>query len=539
MPALRNVCKFIGAVLCLPLLSGALQAQVSSLRAVQPVETPAVISAQEGKSESGDKPGAAKGGDKSGDKSGDKGGGKAATKFDPAVVSAGMAAFERSCTTCHNAARSLERTKDLAGWRATVQRMAAKRGADIAASDIEPIAVYLASRNAGSTESGSTDDGKAATAAPPKDTSSLSSFVTLSPAWRGGGNDHLQNSGFAPIGWVGAAWQSKVVSARVTLCISCHGVQEQTFLNRVEVVEAAVRVDLSSYFERCVHGLRGGIDAGRLIVPFGAFSAQVNPGTYRTVTTPLIFNMGQRVFNQDLGVPVLPMPYSDTGVNLNLDVPLCDLGSGPITAGMDTYAVNGLWGNGNGIDFLSSRNLLDNNNRASYGGRLTVGDPFLRVGTSYLTGSINDHNDPGVPTGPLMYRIYGCDLQARYKRLFRCQIEYARRDTARFGLVPNAVKPGTFSERVDGCYLEAEVRPWDTCRVSLLARQDFLRYDSVLPPPGSTLTTGAFTVERITVGINIELWHQSLLMFNLEHWLIPEPNHGTTNVYGVRYTVTF
>src|SRR4029077_7613063 len=67
--------------------------------------------------------------------------------YDPAVVSAGMAAFERSCTNCHDAARSLERTKDLAGWRATVRRMAAKRGADVAAGDIDPIAVYLTSRN--------------------------------------------------------------------------------------------------------------------------------------------------------------------------------------------------------------------------------------------------------------------------------------------------------------------------------------------------------------------------------------------------------
>src|SRR4051812_12893946 len=33
-------------------------------------------------------------------------------RFDPAVVSAGQAAFERSCTKCHDAARSLERTKD-------------------------------------------------------------------------------------------------------------------------------------------------------------------------------------------------------------------------------------------------------------------------------------------------------------------------------------------------------------------------------------------------------------------------------------------
>src|SRR5436309_2850765 len=60
-------------------------------------------------------------------------------KFDPAVVSAGQAAFERSCTQCHDAARALDRTKDLDGWRATVRRMAAKRGADIPTSDFETI----------------------------------------------------------------------------------------------------------------------------------------------------------------------------------------------------------------------------------------------------------------------------------------------------------------------------------------------------------------------------------------------------------------
>src|SRR5262249_8765228 len=153
--------------------------------------------------------------------------------------------------------------------------------------------------------------------------------------WRGG-NDHLQNSGFAPLAWVGAAWQGKMVSARVTVCISCHGVQEQAYLSRVDLVEALVRVDLSKYIDPCLRGWKGGIDAGRMIVPFGAFAAQTNPGVYRTASTPLIFNMGQRVFNQDLGVPVLPMPYADTGVNFNLDGPLLHLATGPITATLDT-----------------------------------------------------------------------------------------------------------------------------------------------------------------------------------------------------------
>src|SRR5207237_10321425 len=70
-------------------------------------------------------------------------------QFDQAVVASGQSAFERSCTKCHDAARSLDRTKDLAGWRTTVRRMAGKRDADIPASDIEPIAVYLASRTSG------------------------------------------------------------------------------------------------------------------------------------------------------------------------------------------------------------------------------------------------------------------------------------------------------------------------------------------------------------------------------------------------------
>src|SRR4051794_26135306 len=76
-----------------------------------------------------------------------KGAAASAPAADPAVVSAGMTAFEQSCTKCHDAARSLDRSKDLAGWRATVRRMAAKRGADIPTSGFEPIAVYLASRN--------------------------------------------------------------------------------------------------------------------------------------------------------------------------------------------------------------------------------------------------------------------------------------------------------------------------------------------------------------------------------------------------------
>src|SRR4029077_4732274 len=103
----------------------------------------------------------------------------------------------------------------------------------------------------------------------------------------------------------------------------------------------------------------------------------------------------QRIFNQDLGDPVLPMPYSDEGINLNFDVPLGDIGTGPITATTDSYLVNGLTGSGNGIDFLQSRDLLDNNNRVAGGGRVTVGDPYIRAGASFMAGRFDNTLDPG------------------------------------------------------------------------------------------------------------------------------------------------
>ncbi len=453
-------------------------------------------------------------------------------KFDPAVVSAGMAAFERGCVKCHDAARSLERTKDLAGWRATVKRMAAKRGADVPSGDIEPIAVYLASRTAAAT---GTPAEKEKAAAAERDTSSFSAFATLSPLWRGG-SDHLQNSGFGPLAWVGASWQGKVVSARVTMCITCHGVEEPGFISRFEPVEAAVRVDLSEFLSAHCHGMKGGIDAGRIVVPFGAFSAQANPGTYRTVSTPLIFNMGQRIFARDLGFPVLPMPYADQGINLNLDVPLCDWRTGMITATMDGYIVNGLQGSTSGVDFFQSRNLFDYNNRVAGGGRLTVGDPYIRAGASFMTGRFDDPESSGLRSG-LYYRIYGFDVQAQYKRLFRFQFEYARRDGDRIGTLPGGTQE--FTDGVYGYYVEAEARPYEKCRVSLVGRYDAQKRSSPLPPPGSTLPTGNLNVERLTVGVNIDLWNQSLLLINFERWLVPEPAHRTPHVFGVRYTITF
>src|SRR2546426_228431 len=63
--------------------------------------------------------------------------------IDAGTVAAGMAAFARSCTSCHDEQRSLSKSKSYSGWLATVQRMASKTGADISSADVAPIAAYL------------------------------------------------------------------------------------------------------------------------------------------------------------------------------------------------------------------------------------------------------------------------------------------------------------------------------------------------------------------------------------------------------------
>ena len=115
-----------------------------------------------------------------------------------------------------------------------------------------------------------------------------------------------------------------------------------------------MKYDLSKMFDnQCGRKTKASIEAGRFIVPFGAFAAQSNPGVYRTVSKPLIFDMGQRVRLNDIGDPVLPMPYSDQGANVDFSTEvLCEQ-----TLGFNVYTVNGLQGGANGVNFYQSQRL--------------------------------------------------------------------------------------------------------------------------------------------------------------------------------------
>jgi cbb3-type cytochrome c oxidase subunit III len=464
----------------------------------------------------------------------ERGGNERGQSDNSGLVASGRAAFNRDCTSCHDAQRALSRRKALAGWRTTIRRMAGKSGANIPSGDIDAIAAYLTRETnpaaaADTAKGGASSDEAKAGDDKQSEESSFSASGTFAPLWRGG-NDNLQNPGFFPETWLGAAWQSKgVLSARATVCISCHN--EPGVTSRVEVVEAALRLDLSQWLGADTPNVRANVDVGRFIVPFGAFSAQSNPGIYRTVTKPLIFNMGQRVFSNDIGVAVLPMPYADEGANFNLSLPVtCD-----VNATMDVYLVNGLQGTGLGLDFLNSRDYVDNNAQPSVGGRATVGNQYVRAGGSITGGRFNPNGGLGVFAAPLNYQIFGFDLSAHYEDVVRVQAEYAQRDSDTLTFMPRL--PIT-TDRNSGYYVEGELRVYEQPRVSLLVRYDGQDRHALLPFPGSSLSSPNFGVRRFTYGVNFTLPGGSLLMINHEHWWLPS-GLNNVDVIGARWAATF
>ena len=212
--------------------------------------------------------------------------------------------------------------------------MSEKDGAEITPNDVDGITEYIASICA-PTDGGATGDPQAMI---DQEDPAFAVFGTISPVWRGGAGPGVQYNQFFPEMFIGGQWQGNVVSARVTACTACHGVGEDAgpsggFLGRIDLVEAAVKLDIATMLTgTCPREWQLSLDAGRFIVPFGAFSSQVNPGVYRTVSKPLMFNMGQRVIEGDLGDPVLPMPFSDEGASLNGSFTLfSDGGMEPIT----------------------------------------------------------------------------------------------------------------------------------------------------------------------------------------------------------------
>lgn len=465
-------------------------------------------------------------------------------------VAEGEAAFNRSCVDCHDAERAFEKRKSKAGWLSTIRRMAKMDGADVSESDFEPIAVFLVSRQSGGSGGGASSDADNSSSDSSSDSESdeedeedgssesdeadadvsladdggivpgVSLGGTVSTIWRGG-NDNLENPDFFPDIWLSGDWQPEgPLSGRVTACTSCHSDRTNGSGFTFELVEASAKFDLLYKIKQRRKELGckdecewdASIKAGRLVVPFGAFAAMSHPGVYRTLTNPLMYNMGRQVNPDGNRPPVLPMPYSDEGVDLNCKIPILD----EIYGTMDIYAVNGLQGFGNGVQFSPSRSYADNNRLPAIGARTTLGTSDLRFGGSWMSGRMEPEG-----SDELGYKLSGADVTWRYENFLRAYAEYARRKNDTDVNVEQAAW---------GYVAEVEILVWEDPNIGLL-----LRYDT-LDTRGRRDET---TIDRYTWGVNTTLPGGSLLIFNHERWNYATRDVPDTDVVGLRWVVTF
>jgi len=153
-------------------------------------------------------------------------------------------------------------------------------------------------------------------------------------------------------------------SARV--CFSCHG---------LEVDRAHVDWTPTPAFN---------IQAGRIGVPFGEMSVRYDPTSHRSVSKPLIYDMGRMAYygRSGFNLGVVPQPYVDTGVVVYGQV----WPSEQVQLWYGAYVVGGMRGE-NDFDFIAQRTSLyiDNNNEPAGGGRVV-----LTVSSSGLDSAFKD-----------------------------------------------------------------------------------------------------------------------------------------------------
>jgi hypothetical protein len=279
-------------------------------------------------------------------------------------------------------------------------------------------------------------------------------------------------------------------------CMSCHG---------IDLEHASIDWMPSTKFN---------VQAGRLAVPFGEYSNRVDPSGHKTVSAPLIFDMGRMVYGEKsaMNLGVLPLPYVDTGVMLYGQLFL-----GGVQAWYGAYATSGYRG-GNDLDFMAMRSTpyTDNNRVPAGGGRVVFtwaseGGSFL--GDVSLGGSATmGRYDKGAT---LEYRAWGADASIQLgKAILRG--EYATRTTQldpkanyAFALVDDYfVKEGWYAE------LEHPVGRW----FSAVYRYDELRRRGVpLPSANAALSTDSL-IKRYTAGVMILPAPSLYAKIGVEYW---------------------
>jgi hypothetical protein len=282
-------------------------------------------------------------------------------------------------------------------------------------------------------------------------------------------------------------------------CYSCHGIEfDNVMLDWMP----------SSKFN---------VQVGRIPVPFGEFSNRVDPSGHKTVSAPLIYDMGRMAYGEKsaMNLGVIPLPYTDTGVLLYGQFFLGD----KVQVWYGFHGVAGLRG-GNDLDFIATRSIYytDNNRVPAGGGRVVmtwasggeglIGD--VSLGASATAGRYDKAAELG-------YLAWGADATAQIGRV-TLRGEYATRKT---DLDPSASYPYALVDpwlSKEGFYGEVEfpvpvVDRW----ASGVVRYDELRRKGTPLSAASALSTDS-TIQRYTAGVMIIPAPSLYLKIGYEYW---------------------
>jgi len=278
-------------------------------------------------------------------------------------------------------------------------------------------------------------------------------------------------------------------------CMSCHG---------IELEHIQMEYMPKTWFN---------VAAGRLALPFGEYSNRIDPSSHKTVSAPLVYDMGRMAYGEKtaFNLGVVPLPYTDTGVMVYGQRFL-----GKVQAWYGVYGVGGFRGS-NDVDWTAMRSLYytDTNRLPSVGGRLALtlaaeptwwlGD--VSVGASGVTGRYDRD-------ATLRYEAWGADASVRIEK-FTFRGEYAFRRT---DLSPSASYPYELVDtwfRKDGWYAEVE-RPFGSY-LALVYRWDTLHRQGA-PLAGATELTPDSTITRQTAGIVVTPASNVFVKLSWEQW---------------------
>jgi hypothetical protein len=282
-------------------------------------------------------------------------------------------------------------------------------------------------------------------------------------------------------------------------CFSCHGIE---FDN--------VMLDW-------MPSTKFNVQAGRVPIPFGEFSNRVDPSGHKTVSAPLIYDMGRMVYGEKsaMNLGVIPLPYTDTGAMFyGQFFPVESL-----QVWWGAYAMAGMRG-GNDLDFVATRSIYytDNNRVPAGGGRVVMtyaseGKSFIgdiSVGGSVTAGRYDRDARLG-------YLAWGADATIQLGRA-NLRGEYAQRQT---DLDPDATYPFVLVDpwiTKEGYYGELEFpMPLVDRWVAGVVRYDELRRRGT-PLSASSSISADSTIQRYTAGLMITPAPSLYVKVGYEYW---------------------